>query len=195
MKTIVERTKFGKGDLITLLVLESIFIYFIFVSRNDFGFAHFCLWTMLLVNGFVLLRPKTLSITIDDENIIIKKNRGFFKLAVSTDIIEIDKIKIISITGGPINRYNRYSVEFTDLNNINSDIEFVVFQNRIDTVNAIKNILEKQNVSIRLVTDIYDPQSEYFKTLIFNKYSLTHDKFKTIIHFNKGKYLYFDLHR
>ncbi len=194
MKTIVESTKFGKGDLFWLLVLECISIYYVvFAPINNFG--TFCFLTALIVNSYVLLRPKTLSIEIDDKIIIIKKNRGFLKLAVSTDIIEIDKIKTISITGGPNNRYKRYSVEFTDINNVNSDIEFVVFQNRIDAVNAIKNILEKQNVSLRLVTDIYDPQSEYFKTLIINKYSLIHDKYKTTIHFDKGKYLYFDLNR
>ncbi len=188
MKTISERTKYGSSELITLIVLQGVFIYCIISSSNSL--VQFWFWPILLLNTFNLLRPKTLSLTIDDKNIIIKKNKGLFKLGVTTECFEIEKIKIISIVGGPNTRHNRHTIEFTDTNNISCDIVFIVFQNRIDAVNSLKSILEKPNVSLRLFTDIYDPQSEYFKTLILNKYSLIHDKFKINIHFDKGKYSY-----
>lgn len=189
MKTISERTKYGSSELITLIVLQGVFIYCIIVSSNSL--VQFWFWPILLFNTFNLLRPKTLELTIDDKNIIIKKNKGFFKLGITTDCFEIDKIKVISIIGGPNSRHSWHTIEFTDTNNVSSDIVFIVFENRIEAVNSLKSILEKPNVSLRLFTDIYDPQSEYFKTLIFKKYSLIHDKFKINIHFDKGKYSYF----
>ena len=188
MKTITERTKYGSNELITLLALECFFIYCIILSLNSN--VQFWFWPLFIFNTFHLLRPKTLSLTIDDKNIIIKKNKGFFKLGVTTDCFEIDKIKIISILGGPNSRHSWHIIKFTDTNNVSSDIVFIDFENRIDAVNSLKSILEKPNVSLRLFTDIYDPQSEYFKTLIMKKYSLIHDKFKININFDKGKYSY-----
>ena len=185
MKTINETKKDSIWNWARYIVITYCFVFGV---KSEYPILKWSLAVpTILIFLIFLLRKKTLSITVDNNIVIVKYNYGFLNLRLKTQEFTADEITNFTVSATA--REEFYTIEISDGKEKNALMKFKDLKNRVIAIEILKDILESQDIKLKIYTNIYDPSSDFLKELILKKYSLNHNKFKSEIYFDGKKYL------